>query len=957
MKTIFAPFRFGIGGALAACAMATSLLAANIAAASVPARIRSEVSSSAVSLIKGSQQPLARAEFDAGRMPAGTRLNGITLYFNRSAAQETELNTLLAAQQDPSSPQYHQWLTPDQFAARFGMAQSDIDAVSTWLQQQGFSIDTVSRSRNAIRFSGTVGQVEAAFHTQMHQYTVNGETHFAPSTPLSIPAAFASTVEGIRNLTNFRPRPNHVSARANFTSGQSGNTYFSPGDIATAYDIKPLTSGGNNGAGQTIVIVGQSAVNVADIEAFQSAAGLTKKDPTIVLVPGTGTSQVFGSDQSESDLDLEWSGAIATGANIMFVHTGSNTNYGVFDSIQYAVDELIGNIISVSYSACETQLAASDLTTLEAIFKQAAAQGQTVMAASGDQGSTACAGSTNLTTAQQTAISVNYPASSAYVTGIGGTEMTSADASSSTYWNSTSGTDIVSSLKQYVPEVTWNDDSTAGLSATGGGTSALVARPSWQTGVPGIPSGSMRLVPDVAFYSSPDYVGFLYCTSDTSAWGSSQQASCNSGFRDNATGLLTVAGGTSFATPIFAGMVAILNQKQNYTTGQGLINPTLYQLASNSSTYASAFHDVTVGNNNCTAGSKYCGTTTGGFSAGTGYDEVTGLGSVDLANLATAWPANSGTSATLIGTTTTVTPANTAPAINTNDVFTITVAANSGTAIPSGTVTLQIDGGTTFGGTTLANQTLTNGTLTYTANFTTAGSHQVVAQYSGNSTFAASTGVGSVTIPTSGSGQGTFALAASDVSVARGGTASSTVTVTPSNGYTGTVVLTFSTSNNSALQNLCYSFPTMDSQGNGQVSVTGTSAVTTTLDLDTNASDCVTGAAVKGTGAKALRSFKSMGSSMSADGRIPAKKNNRAPMGVAFAGLLVAGFLARGSRKLRALACIVALAAIGLGLTACGSGNVSVSNPPKGTYTVTVTGTDSATSTITSQTTFNFTIN
>ena len=215
-----------------------------------------------------------------------------------------------------------------------------------------------------------------------------------------------------------------------------------------------------------------------------------------------------------------------------------------------------------------------------------------------------------------------------------------------------------------MPEVAWNDDSSRGLSASGGGASNLVKRPSWQAGVPGIPSGSMRLVPDVSLYSSPGSPGYLYCTSDQSNWNLSsapvQQASCNSGFRDSATGYLTAAGGTSFAAPIFAGMVALINQKAGYTTGQGLVNPTLYTLAGNASTYASAFHDTTSGNNNCLAGPSFCSATTG-FSAAAGYDEVTGLGSVDLNNLAGAWPVNSGASASLVSTTTTVVPSNATP--------------------------------------------------------------------------------------------------------------------------------------------------------------------------------------------------------------------------------------------------------------------------------------------------------
>ncbi|MGA8743903.1 MAG: protease pro-enzyme activation domain-containing protein, partial [Terracidiphilus sp.] len=267
--------------------IAAFALAATAAAAQTPApRIRSEISNAAVSQLKSSQQPLGSPQFDAGRMPSDARINGISIVFNRSAAQEADLQALLAAQQNPSSPQYHQWLSPEQFAARFGMAQSDIDAVQTWLQQQGFSIDSVARGRTMIRFSGTVAQVNQAFQTEMHYFTSGGQRHYAPSTLLSVPAAIAPTVAAVSNLSDFRPRPMHVSPRGAFTSSQSGNVFFAPGDIATTYDINPLYSAGVNGTGQSIAIVGQSAVLTSDIEAFQTAAGIPVKDPVMVIVPG-----------------------------------------------------------------------------------------------------------------------------------------------------------------------------------------------------------------------------------------------------------------------------------------------------------------------------------------------------------------------------------------------------------------------------------------------------------------------------------------------------------------------------------------------------------------------------------------------------------------------------------------------------------------------------------------------
>jgi subtilase family serine protease len=956
MNSPFSPHqRLWACGCIAACAM----LSISIGEQSVAPRISAEITDSDRVALKGSLHPLAQPQFDTGRLPADTRLNGISLVFNRSAVQQADLEALIAAQQNPASPQFHQWLTPDQFGARFGVAASDLEQTQNWLQQQGFQIDSVARSQNLVRFSGTAAQVEQAFSTQMHAYEIQGVRHFAPSTDLSVPAALAPVVLGIRNLDDFRPRSHVVLGntgriRPSFTSSQSGNVFFAPGDITTAYDIKPTYASGYNGAGQSITIVGQSAIQNSDIEAFQNAAGLTVKDPTPVLMPGSGTSTLVAGDETESDLDLEWSGAIATGATINFVYTGSNKNYGAFDAIQYAVDEKLGTIISTSYGTCEPELGGS---TLESVFQQATAQGQTILAASGDSGSTDCfqgTNTTNPTLAQQETIAVDYPASSTYVTGLGGTEISSsADGgkyliAGDGYWAAESSTDIISSALQYIPEVAWNDDSpNCGtddcISSSGGGASALFTKPSWQSGVPGIPADGKRDVPDLAMYASTNFPGYLYCTSDNTAWSTGQAASCSSGFRDASTGDLTVAGGTSFGAPIFAGMLAIINQKAGYTGGQGMVNPTLYNLAANSTTYAAAFHDITTGNNDCTAGSANCSATTG-FSAGVGYDQVTGLGSVDFSNLALAWPSNSG--ATLIGTATTVAASNQAPTVNTSVNFTITVTADSGTATPTGTLTLTLDGGTPMTGVVLT----ANGTATYSTTFTTAGTHELVAVYSGDATHAGSTGTGTVNVSGISSGAGSISLSATNVTVAQGSQATSTITVTPKSGYTGTVDLSFDTSNDNALQNLCWQFTNENSAGDGTVVITGTGAVGTQLLLDANASDCAT-ALVKPGGMHPMHSLRRGNTAQN-------RGTNPIPAGFALAGLLLAGFLGRSSRKFRSMACLVALLSIGLALSACGGNNSTVlTNPPQGTYTITVTGQDSATATITSTTTFTLTIN
>jgi hypothetical protein len=383
-------------------------------------------------------------------------------------------------------------------------------------------------------------------------------------------------------------------------------------------------------------------------------------------------------------------------------------------------------------------------------------------------------------------------------------------------------------------------------------------------------------------------------------------------------------------------MLALINQQQGYTSGQGLVNPTLYTLAANSTTYASAFHDITTGNNNCTAGTSFCSSTTG-FAAGTAYDQATGLGTIDLYNLANAWPANTGPA--LIGS-------NTAPTINVADNFTITVTSSSGATVPTGTVALTIDGGTPTSGISLTS----NGTATYSTPFATTGTHVVVAAYSGDSTHAVSTGTVSVNVAGTTSRGGTFALAATNITVAQGKSGTSTITITPAGGYTGTVDLSFDTSNDNSLANLCWAFTNTSTSGVGTASITSAAAVTTSLTLDTNASDCSTGAAQRTGGKQPLHMLRGVNTSRNSG-------TNPVPGAAAFAGLLLAGFLGRYSRKFRATAGVIALVAVGLAISGCNSVSGGVSNPPKGTYTITVTGQDSSSATIPSATTkFTFVI-
>jgi subtilase family serine protease len=931
-------------------ATAASLLLAILGLASgnyasgqaIRARIAQEITVQNRVTLAGTHSPMARSEQDTGRVASDKQLEGLSLVLSRTDQQEKDLQNLLASQQDPASSQYHRWLSPGEFAARFGVADSDIEKIESWLQQQGFTVTGVAQSKNRITFSGTAGQVESAFSVQLHYYKAGSKTEFAPATDISVPAALSSVVQTVSNLSSFRPKP-HVrfkqnqrvtSVSPNFTSSQSGNHYLSPKDIATIYNINPVYNAGYKGNGQSIAVVGQSAVYLSDIEHFQSAAGYTAKDPTIVLVPNSGSSTYYtGGDEAESDLDLEYVSTIAPQATIYFVYTGSNQNYGVFDALEYAVDTKLAPIISVSYGECETALGSANYATYNAILAQAVAQGQTIIAAAGDTGSTDCYEQTTLTTSQRQSLAVDFPASSQYVTGMGGTEFSSTDVSSSntTYWESSSGSDSVSSAKSYIPEQVWNDDSSSnGLSAGGGGISSLTSRPSWQTNVIGISSGSYRLVPDISLDSSPENAGYLFCSSDSNATGVS--GSCSNGFRDSNNTYLTVAGGTSFAAPIFSGMLALINQKLN-STGQGVINSTLYQLASSSSTYASAFHDITSGSNACTAGSSYCsGSATSQYAATTGYDQATGLGSVDLYNLFSAWPTPSSTSSK-VNSATSLAAATASPSSGASDVITITVSSASSTvtSTPTGTISIVVDGTTVN-----SSHTLTDGSATYTFSSTTSGTHVVSATYSGDGTFSGSTGTITLTIgSTSGTTSGS------------GDSGSTTITVTPSGGFTGTVNYSLSTSNTYLQQYACYDL--------SDANVTGTSAVNETLTIYLGTAYCAN-AQLKGN----VHSFR-------ATARTISSTDSKASL-VALSGIIALGLLGLRRRTANQL-CFLLLGCLGAALLGCGSGGSSASKSfivsaapasmtlaagtsgvPTGAYSINITGTSGSLSSSTTLT-------
>jgi hypothetical protein len=577
-------------------------------------------------VVKGNVHPFAKARYDQGRIDPSFQMERITMMFKPTDAQQSELDTLVEDQQNPASANYHKWLTPEEFAGRFGLSSNDVDQIVSWLQAQGFTVNEVARTRRWVTFSGQARQVESAFQTTMHLYAIEGGTFYANATDPVIPAAFGEVVSGFRSLNNFRlnprPRLRHVDGTASpqFTSSVTGNHYLAPADFATIYDLGSLYAAGFDGTGQKIAIMGQTNIQVSDIHAFRSASGLPVNDPQIVIVPGSSDPGIVNGDVEEAALDLEWSGAVGRNAQIIFV-TSKN---GVFDSLQYTINQNLAPVISISYGACEPNFTPQEAASIAALAQQANAQGMTIVASSGDSGAADCE-STSTKIASQ-GLAVDMPASLPYVTAVGGSEFREVTTS----WNTTSASNNGSALS-YIPEVVWNDTAAVGtLSAGGGGRSIYFPKPSWQTGT-GVPSDNARDVPDISLNASGGHDGYLICS----------QGSCANGFRSSNGGLLVV-GGTSAGAPAFAGVVAIINQLSNSI--QGNVNPKLYASAASS---PSAFHDITSGGNKvpCQAGTPNCPSGGSiGYSAGVGYDQASGLGSVDIASLLSAWVPGTGAS-------------------------------------------------------------------------------------------------------------------------------------------------------------------------------------------------------------------------------------------------------------------------------------------------------------------------
>jgi pseudomonalisin len=735
----------------------------------------------------------ATAANDAGpASPYGTL--HLTFVLSRSPELQTSFDQLLADQQNPSSPNFHHWLTPQQIGIAYGPTDEDLDKLTIWLNNQGLSVTEVAPSRLFLTVNAAVSTVASVLKVNLRSFSLREPTtgqntaHLAPTTDPAIPAAFATIVTSIRGLADIPISSMHHSRLVAMTSGTSaapvplgnsttpGQHYITPGDFAVIYGINGSYQSGINGNNQKVAILGRSRVDASDIATFESLIGLPTKQPNVIVPPqGIDPGITNNGDQDEATLDVERVLGTAPGAQADLV-ISTNASGGIETSAQYEVQTLLDPVMNISFGFCETYAGSSGVNFWDSLFSQAAAEGISTFVSSGDSGVDACeAGSTVPSTSQ--ARSINAICSSSYVTCVGGTEF--ADfASPSIYWKSSNDSGL-GSVISYIPEGAWNEPTvTLGsstvttLAATGGGASAFITKPVWQTGT-GVPADGFRDVPDVSF-SASIHDGYLGCLKYTGA---------------DCVNSVIYFGGTSASAASMSGIAALLNQKTG--TAQGNINPLLYRLAAHTPT---AFHDAasaTSGVALCDLGTpSMCNNSTpgptgltgglAGFALTTGYDLATGLGSLQVTNFLNA-PSTTPPNLTATQTTIFSTPFN-YPATTINASQTVTFTATVGPA-SVGTITGTVQ--FFSNGIALGAPVPVNGqnATTPSENFPVVGTYNITAIYSGDPNYASSTtGTGiNLIVATAPTATTVTTLSIASPTVTLAGSDAFTVVVSPSN--------------------------------------------------------------------------------------------------------------------------------------------------------------------------------
>lgn len=563
------------------------------------------------------------------------------MMLRRSEPREQELQQFIRGQYDPHSPDFHRWLTPQQFGERFGPSAQDVGKVTQWLTQHGFRLNNVPAGGLFVDFSGTAGQVAQTFHTEIHHYRVNGRDHYANVSDPYVPSVLAPLVSGFRALNDFHPRPQasrpgtaHLNRttgkwmRANtesghLTSGGNAAMYIAgPQDFATIYGVNQVWKEGIVGTGQTIGVVGSTDLEMADIQNFRDAFGITALGPNGSVQTENPLSTVCAApdpsaNYPEGYLDAEWAGAMAPDATIDYVACGDQ---GVTLGADLAAAYMVGDpahaqrisVLSTSYGDCEALPQSEANQFYVSLWQQAAAEGITVVVAAADTGADGCQDVYYYATE---GLSVDNAASTPYNVAAGGTDFSDVfSGTAATYWSATNGANFLSA-KSYIPETTWNEscasplvlarfgqnfDNSFGANgfctyaaqqpvdpnfgyppyvlplAGSGGISKVSARPAWQTGVPGIPQQGGRAVPDISMFASTgDTWGQTLIMCDSALAGMPAGTGCDFSNPDDI--FANYQGGTSLVAPAFSGIMALINQKSGSRQGQA--NYVLYPLA------------------------------------------------------------------------------------------------------------------------------------------------------------------------------------------------------------------------------------------------------------------------------------------------------------------------------------------------------------------------------------------
>ena len=281
----------------------------------------------------GNVRPEAVAANDRGRVPDNFSMEHMLLQLKRPPAQEQALSQLIDQLHDPASPNFHRWLSPNQFGAQFGPAGSDIQQVTGWLHRHGFTVNLVYPSGMTIDFSGNAGQIFAAFHTEIHSLQARGATHFANMSDPQIPAALASAVAGIVSLNDFMPRPVMRKPKADYTVG-GGSYLVTPADLATIYNFNQLFNNNISGQNQTIYLIEDTDLySTNDWTTFRSAFGLSGYTgaslSTVHPAPPSGSNNCnapgVNADDGEAILDAEYASAAAPSAAIVMASCRSTS--------------------------------------------------------------------------------------------------------------------------------------------------------------------------------------------------------------------------------------------------------------------------------------------------------------------------------------------------------------------------------------------------------------------------------------------------------------------------------------------------------------------------------------------------------------------------------------------------------------------------------------------------------